>query len=153
MGQTLSSVNLRFLRPTGSLSAPLVKTPRHAWSQWIGPETLLSQVRNTAPFLESRPPRTEPGRLIALGHSPDGFLRILANWENILRPTLNPDEQLQDYFALCLACHHATVATFVPTDVDTKIRGIVWHESRDPEVLRPMLRLALASRAWTEDGI
>jgi len=60
---------------------------------------------------------------------------------------------LQDYFALCLACHHATVATFVPTDVDTKIRGITWRESRDPDVLRPMLRLALAARAWTEDGI
>jgi len=98
-------------------------------------------------------PPAEPGRLIALGHSPDGFLRILANWENILRPTLSHEDQLQDYFALCLACHHATVATFVPTDVDTKIRGIVWHESRDPGVLRPMLYLALASRAWTEDGI
>ena len=59
---------------------------------------------------------------------------ILANWENILRPGLSPEEQLQDYFALCLACHHATVATFVPTDVDTKIRGIVWRESRDPDV-------------------
>ena len=138
---------------TGCLSAPLVKTPRDAWAQWIGPETLLSQVRNTAPFLESRLPPAEPGRLVAIGHSPDGFLRILASWENILRPTLGPEEQLQDYFALCLACHHATVATFVPTDVDTKIRGIVWHESRDPGVLRPMLRLALASRAWTEDGI
>jgi hypothetical protein len=135
------------------LSAPFVKTPRDAWAQWIGPETLLSQVRNTAPFLESRLPPTEPGRLIAIGHSPDGFLRILASWENILQPTLNPEEQLQDYFALCLACHHATVATFVPTDVDTKIRGIVWHESRDPGLLRPMLRLALGSRAWSEDGI
>jgi hypothetical protein len=135
------------------LSAPLRNTPRDAWSQWIGPETLLSQVRNTAPFLESRLPPSESGRLIELGHSPDGFVRILANWRNILRTTLNPEEQLQDYFALCLACHHATVATFVPTDVDTKIRGIVWHESRDPGVLRPMLRLALASRAWTEDGI
>jgi hypothetical protein len=135
------------------LSAPLVNTPRHVWAQWIGPETLLSQFRNTAPFLESRLPPIEPGRLIALGHSPDGFLRILSNWQNILHPTLSPEEQLQDYFALCLACHHATVATFVPTDVDTKIRGIVWHESRDPGVLRPMLRLALASRAWTEDGI
>ena len=40
-----------------------------------------------------------------------------------------------------------------PTDVDTKIRGIVWNASRDPDVLRAMLRLALASRAWTEDGI
>src|ERR1700730_4463647 len=114
---------------------------------------LISQVRGTAPFLEPRLPATEPGRLIELGHSPDGFLRILANWENILRPNLNPEEQLQDYFAFCLACHHATVAKFVPTDVDTKIRGIVWRESRDPDVLRPMLRLALASRAWTEDGI
>jgi hypothetical protein len=135
------------------LSAPLVKPPRHAWAQWIAPQTLLSQVRNTAPFLESRLPARQSGRLIELGDSPDGFLRILANWENILRPTLSPEEQLQDYFALCLACHHATVATFVPTDVDTKIRGIVWRESRDAGVLRPMLRLALASRAWTEDGI
>jgi hypothetical protein len=128
-----------------------IKPPRDAWAQWIGPETLLSQVRGTAPFLESRPP--ENGRLIEIGRSPDGFLRILANWENLLRPGLDPSEQLQDYFALCLACHHATVATFVPTDVDTKIRGIVWRESRDPEVLRPMLRLALDSRAWIEDGI
>ena len=133
------------------MSAPLIKLPRHAWAPWIGPETLISQVRSTAPFLEPRLP--EPGRLIELGHSPDGFLRILANWESILRPGLNIEEQLQDYFALCLACHHATVATFVPTDVDTKIRGIVWRESRDPDVLRPMLRLALAARAWTEDGI
>ncbi len=133
------------------MSVPLIKPARQAWAPWIGPETLISQVRSTAPFLEPRLP--EPGRLIELGHSPDGFLRILANWENILRPGLNVEEQLQDYFALCLACHHSTVATFVPTDVDTKIRGIVWRESRDPEVLRPMLRLCLAARAWTEDGI
>ena len=85
--------------------------------------------------------------------APGLVLRILANWQNILCTSLTPEEQLQDYFALCLACHHATVATFVPTDVDTKIRGIVWRESRDPDVLRPMLRLALAARVWTEDGI
>ena len=135
------------------MSAPPIKPPRPAWDRWIGPETLISQVRSTAPFLAPRLPAAEPGRLIDLGDSPDGFLRILANWENILRPGLHTEEQLQDYFALCLACHHATVATFVPTDVDTKIRGIAWRESRDPDVLRPMLRLALASRAWTEEGI
>jgi hypothetical protein len=140
-------------RNTGCLSTPLTKSPRDAWVAWIGPETLISQVRGTAPFLEPRLPAREPGRLIEFGHSPTGFLRILANWENILRPNLLPEEQLQDYFAFCLACHHATVATFVPTDVDTKIRGIVWRESRDPNVLRPMLRLALASRSWPEDGI
>jgi hypothetical protein len=135
------------------LSTPHIKPPRDAWAAWIGPQTLTSQVRSTAPFLESRLPSAEPGRLIELGHSPTGFLRILANWENMLRPNLSWEEQLQDYFALCLACHHATVATFVPTDVDTKIRGIVWRESGDPDVLRPMLRLALASRSWTENGI
>src|SRR5580658_6315355 len=136
---------------TNGLSAPLIKPPRAAWSQWIGPETLLAQVRNTATFLKL--PDAEPGRLIDLGNSPDGFRRILASWENILLPTLTPEEQLQDYFALCLACHHATVATFVPTDVDTKIRGIVWRESRDLDVLRAMLRFALVSRTWSEDGI
>jgi hypothetical protein len=135
------------------LATSPIKPPRDAWAQWIGPETLIAQVRGTAPFLAARLPAAEPARLIDLGDSPDGFLRVLASWENILRPGLTPQEQLQDYFAFCLACHHATVATFVPTDVDTKIRGIVWRESRDSEVLRPMLRFALASRRWTEDGI
>src|SRR5260370_42639462 len=128
-------------------------TARDAWAQWISPKTLIAQVRSTAPFLEARLGVAEPGRLIEMGNSSDGFLRILANWQNILRACLTPEEQLQDYFALCLACHHATVATFVPTDVDTKIRGIVWRESRDRDVLGPILRLALASRVWTEDGI
>jgi hypothetical protein len=135
------------------LSAHAAKPFRYAWDRWIAPETLVSQVRATAPFLEARLPSAEKGRLIELGDSANGFLRILANWTNILQEGLLPEEQLQGYFALCLACHHATVATFVPTDVDTKIRGIVWGESRDPAVLRPMLRLALASRAWTEEGI
>jgi hypothetical protein len=135
------------------LSETLIKRPRDAWAQWISPETLIAQVRSTAPFLEARLPVAERGRLIDLGNSPEGFLRILANWQNTLSTSLTPEEQLQDYFAFCLACHHATVASFVPTDVDTKIRGIVWRESRDPDVLRPMLRLALESRGWTEDGI
>lgn len=127
--------------------------PRDAWSHWISPQTLISQVRSTAPFLDARLPAPESGRLIHLGDSPVGFLRVLASWENMLQDGLTPEEQLQDYFALCLACHHATVATFVPTDVDTKIRGIVWRETRDRDAVRGMLRFALGSRAWTEEGI
>ncbi|HXJ37716.1 MAG TPA: hypothetical protein VNH18_00485, partial [Bryobacteraceae bacterium] len=123
------------------------------WDQWISPETLISQVQTTAPYLEKLLPAAETGRPIELGDSPNGFLRILANWRNMLRAGLSPEEQLQDYFAVCLACHHATVGTFVPTDVDTKIRGIAWRESRDPAALRPMLRLALASRGWSEKGV
>src|SRR5579863_3839985 len=132
--------------------------PRHtsklsAWVKWISPETLLSQVHNTAPYLQARVPAPESGRLIEMSGTPDGFLRILASWENIHRSDLNLAEQLQDYFALCLACHHATVATYVPTDVDTKIRGMAWRETPDVEVLKPMLRFALDARAWTEEGI
>jgi len=140
-------------RHTNTLATTPIKPPRDAWAQWIGPETLISQVRGTAPFLDARMPARETGRLVHLGGTTDGFLRILANWENLLRTGLSPEEQLQDYFALCLACHHATVATFVPTDVDTKIRGIVWRETRDLETLRAMLRLALESRAWSEEGV
>src|SRR5690242_2757306 len=130
-----------------------MKSPPAAWSQWIGPEALVAEVRSTAPFLMDRLPVPQSGRLIELGHSAQGFVRILANWENILRVELNALEQLQDYFALCLTCHHATVSTFVPTDVDTKIRGLLWQQSRDVEVLRPMLRLALQARCWTQEGI
>ena len=107
-----------------------------------------------APLRTSTPCFLRPSQ----GGFPNWAIRTTAfsgfgSWRNILRHSLAPEEQLQDYFALCLACHHATVATFVPTDVDTKIRGIVWRESRDPDVLRPMLRLALSARAWTEEGI
>jgi hypothetical protein len=98
-------------------------------------------------------PPPESGRLIDMGGTADGFLRVLASWENIFRPDLHHSEQLQDYFALCLACHHTTVATFVPTDVDTKIRGMAWRETSDVEVLKPMLRFALAARGWTEENI
>ena len=87
---------------------------------------------STAPFLVARFPPAEPGHLIHLGSSPDGFLRILANWRNMLSDKLSYEEQLQSYFALCLACHHATVGTFVPTDVDTKIRGILWANRATP---------------------
>ena len=139
--------------PRARHTGKVLNQTRAPWEMWITPETLLAQVRGTAPFLESRLPPREGARLIELGGTPDGFLRVLASWENILRDGLSPAEQLQDYFALCLSCHHATVATFVPTDVDTKIRGIIWRELRDPEALRPMLRFALQSRGWTEEGI
>ena len=72
-----------------------LKPPRDAWSQWIGPETLIAQVLSTAPFLAERFPAAESGRLIDLGDSPDGFLRVLANWESLLRAGLSPEEQLQ----------------------------------------------------------
>lgn len=89
----------------------------------IAPENLLALVRNTAPFL-----------FVADGGRHE-FLDIL-------------NDPAPDYFALCLAAHHATVATFVPTDVDAKIRGLLWRETRDREKLRAMADLAIRAFEW-----
>src|SRR4051794_14305273 len=102
---------------------------------WIGPQNLLGLVRNTAPFLfdaATRPevPPPTSSRLIELGEPPRGWLNILALGEKLseVDESSKEDGGRGDYFALCLACHHATVATFVPTDVDSKIRGHLWQD-------------------------
>jgi hypothetical protein len=67
--------------------------------------------------------------------------------------TAQPDLDLPGYFELCLACHHATVATFVPTDVDSKIRGLLWQEARDAGTRRRMFDIALRAMHWEIAGI
>jgi hypothetical protein len=89
----------------------------------IGAQNLLGLVKNTAPFLFDR------------DWPPAEFLDILRSPE-------------PNYFALCLAAHHATVATFVPTDVDAKIRGLLWRETSDRERLRAMADLSLRAMTW-----
>jgi hypothetical protein len=113
--------------------------PAPVWNQWISPETLLEQVRSTAPFLFSaqQAPETLPDS--------QRFLRILARQPDA---SSSRDDQLLAYFEFCLACHHATVATFVPTDVDSKIRGILWKEAKSPDLLRRMSALALEMGSW-----
>lgn len=48
---------------------------------------------------------------------PSGWLRILKNSNHIPNTNTPTEAQRTDYFALCLASHFCTVATFVPTDV------------------------------------
>lgn len=92
-------------------------------------------------------------RLAMLAGGPNGFHRILLATEKHAWQRLNPDEQLEDYFALCIACHHATVATFVPTDVDSKIRGLIWRRARDPNLVRRLASLTLAMHDWDVSGV
>ena len=118
------------------------------WSGFVHPDTILELIRNTAPYLFSGlKPLT--GRLV----SQPAYLDIIAAGPALGSAALSRGEQLQDYFALCMAAHHATVGTFVPTDVDSKIRGVLWKESRDPGVLRPMADLALLAPGWSLDGV
>ncbi len=123
----------------------------HVWDEWIAPGAILELVRNTAPFLPQLPVEEKP--LGELGEGPQGHLRILASAPAALLKEATPPEELLNYLAVCLASHHATVATFVPTDVDTKIRGLLWRKVRQQEVLRPMIDLALLMGGWSLDGI
>jgi hypothetical protein len=118
--------------------------------KFIPPHLLLDLIWNTAPFLRDRLPPATAAAPHTLVQTPDGFLAVLAHAERL---TAHEPERLLDYFALCLAAHHATVASYVPTDVDSKIRGLLWKETRDPAVLARMVEIALAMRHWTLNGI
>jgi hypothetical protein len=115
----------------------------------IGPENLLGLLRNTAPFLF--PPAAAPvgaTRLAEQGGGPAGWRRIIDAAPGFTFAERPSAAERVDYFALCLACHFASVATFIPTDVDAKIRGVLWNPREDRGALRAMADLALAARAW-----
>ena len=135
-------------RPTGSPEG------RGAFAGFIGPRTLVGEVRSAAPFLfDGSQPAPGPGRLADLARHPLGWRAILAAADRLeATPDPSPAERT-DYFALCLAAHFATVATYVPTDVDAKIRGALWLDQRDPGELARMRDLALALRGWDVRGV
>ncbi len=122
---------------TDSLAQPQPATEgRGAFGGFIGPRTLVGLVANTAPWLFAAAAPDTP--YVAILH---GAERLGARAE----PT--PSERT-DYFALCLAAHFASAATFVPTDVDTKIRRALWQEAIGTDELPRMRALALGMAAW-----
>lgn len=119
-----------------------------ALEQFISPQNLFGLVENTAPFLIPRlaeHPLPEGKRLIECGDHPESYLEILQGAERV--------QETEDYFAFCIACHHATVATYVPTDVDAKIRGLLWRQQKDLEAARRMFLLAERWLSWSLEGI
>jgi hypothetical protein len=130
--------------------------PLRDFGGFIGPENLLSLVRNTAPYWfggYGRRVMTEvsaPSRLIDLVDTPFGWLQILRHGRQLAESSPKTPEAHVDYFALCLACHMSTVATFVPTDVDTKIRDALWHPDTDRGALERMADAVLAAKAWDQ---
>jgi hypothetical protein len=126
---------------------------------FIGPANLLSLVRNTAPYLFTSfgrswaEPCPAPTHLLDLVAQPWGWLQILRHGMQLNELDVHTAHAQGDYFALCLASHIATVATFVPTDVDVKIRDALWHPERDRALLERMAAAALAMRVWDQRPI
>ncbi len=120
----------------------------------IAAAILREQVASTAPFLLAPlrvPQGDEAGPAdirdpLASGGQPRGWLSILQR----------PPAELESgdgYFALCCACHHASVATYVPTDVDRQIRSGLWREGVDAGARARRAAFALAARRWDLTGI
>ncbi len=125
---------------------------RGEFGGFIGPRTLLGLVENTAPWLFAREPgatrEAEASRPSDAKPGPEQWRAILRAGER-LEPSPEPKpEQRTDYFALCLAAHFASAATYVPTDVDTKIRRALWHEAVGTGELPRMRALALGLALW-----
>ncbi|MFZ9596020.1 MAG: hypothetical protein ACO3A2_08080 [Bdellovibrionia bacterium] len=107
----------------------------------IDPNLLVSQVKNTMPYLwdERRVhlgwERTTPG---------------LRPMDVILRQVENPERSLThvEYFELCLSAHYLSCATPVPTDVDRQIRFKLWPENLPEEMALEMTQIVLDSRHW-----
>jgi hypothetical protein len=88
----------------------------------IANSLLIDQVRNTAAWLWTMPAAASLVAIFdtasaAAAVEPDGV-------DDVIAPTLR----------LRLAAHYATVATFVPTDVDAHIRHHMWVAIDDPVV-------------------
>jgi hypothetical protein len=128
---------------------------RGAFGGFVGPRTLVAQVRNSAPWLfdgshsdSGAVPETSGERLVEHGFHPLGWWSILRH-ADLLEAMDEPTPRARtDYFALCLAAHTASVASYVPTDVDAKIRHALWFEPMPEEELARMRELALYHGAW-----
>jgi hypothetical protein len=125
-----------------------------AFGGFIGPRTLVSLVENALPWLLGSPALAERvgaprvGSLCQLAAGPLGWWSVLRAADR-LGPSDDPTPaQRTDYFALCLAAHFASAASFVPTDVDSKIRRALWQGAVGTPELARMRALALGLAEW-----
>lgn len=106
-------------------------------TQGIAPQLLVSQVRNTAPYVFDDP-ASAPA---VIASPPAVFVR---DYDRAPRATLPHF----DYFRLCLSAHYLTCATPVPTDVDNQIRKKLWPAGLPLATALEMASLVLESHGW-----
>lgn len=99
--------------------------------------------------LQGKAKSTTVGRSVAMAaNSEQGWLHILREFGKSIPPTQLPtEEQRVDFFALCMASHFSTVATYVPSDVDSKIRGHCWEDPSEA-VLRSQFEIVKHALRW-----
>lgn len=113
----------------------------------IAPSVLLQQVQQTAGW--ALDPQYGVGAKSEVPLSPTHFQwRTWLNSALDLEPTYAEPESRLAYFSLLISAHFCTVGTFVPTDVDTRIRFHAWAECREKELLSSMLSVVDMAATW-----
>lgn len=102
----------------------------------IEPQLLLKQVLNTAPFLKD------------LHFEQNASFRYLQILQSVVPGVSWDDFSWGRYFELCVAAHYATVATFVPTDVDNHIRFKLWDSTVEEEDWMKMIQVVVDAFSW-----
>ncbi len=104
----------------------------------IAPNILLKHVENTAPFLfEGEIDTSTDSRK---------YLEKIRFYKKNLKLLKNQD--LHDYFHLCLCAHWATAGTFVPTDVDNQIREGLWNHGTIGKYIDRMVKTTIEAWKW-----
>jgi hypothetical protein len=101
----------------------------------IAPRVLFEQVKNTAGWVLDGPVRPETSFRAALADAPS------------VERAYESDDASLPYFRALLAAHFCTVATFVPTDVDARIRHHVFAEM-DAETLAAACDVVDEAARW-----
>jgi len=127
--------------------------PRGAFGGFIGPRNLMSLVEHTAPWTMTGAAAPPQERLSALVADPLGWRAVLAAADRLPAEEEPSPETWTDYFALCLAAHFATAMTYVPTDVDTKIRDRLWFMERGADEHERCKDLALSLVGWDVSSV
>ncbi len=109
----------------------MASRPQNPSPKGVTPLRLVAQMENTAAW--------------ALTESP---IREVVAGAASLESRFDQDDALRDYFQLLVTAHFTTVATFVPTDVDSQIRHHVWLRARSEAHVRELVEVLREIESW-----
>lgn len=98
----------------------------------IAPRLVVTQVEGTAGWLSADPRAAHVSAVLA----------------GVDEAERDREANGPAYLRLLLGAHFTTVATFVPTDVDVRIRHHAWAAIEDPTALAPMVAVVDEIAAW-----
>lgn len=124
---------------------------------FIGPANLVAWLRGSVPYLFDGshprtgecPPATPGSSLLEQAQGALGWWRCIRSGSQLPATESPEPAAVREYFVLCCAAHWASVASYVPTDVDAKIRRALWSDQPQAEELEAMLAFALRLPDWS----